>query len=110
MERVKLAEQAATKGEKLMERLRGLGNNRIKVGEVRGQGLMVGAELVKDLDSKEPAGAETAQLRTAARERKVLVGAGGLYGNVLRIQPPLTISDDELDQVVSVLEECFAEL
>lgn len=107
MERVKLADQASLKGEKLMERLRGLSNSKVQIGEVRGKGLMIGMELVKDLESREPAGAETARLKTMARERGVLVGAGGLNGNVLRIQPPLTISDDELDQLISVLEECF---
>jgi len=39
------------------------------------------------------------------RERGVLIGLGGVYGNVLRIQPPLTISDDELDRVLAAVKE-----
>jgi 4-aminobutyrate aminotransferase / (S)-3-amino-2-methylpropionate transaminase / 5-aminovalerate transaminase len=110
MERSRLAEEAARKGERLMESLKGLDSRKVKVGEVRGLGLMIGIELVRDLESKEPAAEETAMIRKLARERKVLLGAGGSHANVLRIQPPLTISDDELDRVVSVIQESLAEL
>ncbi|MFH1068158.1 MAG: aspartate aminotransferase family protein [Candidatus Glassbacteria bacterium] len=106
MEREKLAEQAAVKGERLMERLRGLnGRGKIEVGEVRGRGLMIGVEFVKSRETKEPAGEQAGGLRALARERRVLFGLGGYYGNVIRIQPPLTVTDNELDRVLKVLQE-----
>ncbi|HLA41390.1 MAG TPA: aspartate aminotransferase family protein, partial [Candidatus Glassbacteria bacterium] len=105
MQREKLAEQAAKKGERVMERLRSLdGRGKVVVGEVRGKGLMIGVEFVKNADTKEPASEAAGRLRVLGRERRVLYGLGGYYGNVLRIQPSLTISNDELDQVVDVLQ------
>ena len=105
MEREKLAQAAARKGERVMEKLRGLSSRKVKIGEVRGLGLMIGMELVKDLESKEPAAEEAAAVRRLSRERKVLIGVGGSLGNIVRVQPPLTITDDELDRVVEVLQE-----
>jgi len=105
MEREKLAQASARKGERVMEKLRGLSSHKVKIGEVRGLGLMIGMELVKDLESREPAAEETAAVRRLSRERKVLIGVGGSLGNTVRVQPPLTITDDELDRVVEVLQE-----
>lgn len=110
MEREDLASQAALKGERVMEKLRGIGSARVKVGEVRGLGLMIGVELVTDLETREPATIEAAVVRAKAREKGVLIGVGGLYGNVLRIQPPLTVTESQLDQVVQALRESVAEL
>ena len=105
MEREKLAQAAARKGERVMEKLRGLSSSKVVIGEVRGLGLMIGIELVKDAQSKEPAAEATATVRRLARERRVLIGVGGSLGNIVRVQPPLTITDDELDRVVEVLQE-----
>ena len=110
MEREKLADQAAAKGERVMEQLRGLKSPKVVIGEVRGKGLMIGAELVKNAETKEPASSEAAAIRKRAVEKRVLFGLGGFYGNVLRIQPSLTISDSELDQAVRVVGECMNEL
>lgn len=66
---------------------------------------MIGIEIVKNIDSKEPATAEAAKIRKAVRDKGVLLGLGGAYGNVLRVQPPLTISDDELDKVLAAIKE-----
>jgi 4-aminobutyrate aminotransferase len=99
----KLAENAAARGEDLMARLRLLQERARLVGDVRGAGLMIGLELVRDRRSKEPAAEEARALRAALRERGVLVGVGGVYGNVLRIQPPLSITADECDQLVGTL-------
>jgi len=98
----RLAERAREKGEQLMAELRrGLGTDR-RVGEIRGRGLMIGVELVKD-ESKAPAPELAKKLRALCRESGVLVGLGGIFGNVIRIQPPLVIEDEQLSAVADAL-------
>jgi len=75
------------------------------IGEVRGMGLMLGVELVRDLKTKEPANTEAADVLEKAKERGLLLGKGGLYGNVLRIKPPMCLSKDDADFLVDCLDE-----
>jgi alanine-glyoxylate transaminase / (R)-3-amino-2-methylpropionate-pyruvate transaminase len=74
------------------------------IGDVRGMGLMLGVELVRDRGSKEPAKEETLEIMEAAREFGVLLGKGGLEGNVLRIKPPMCISAADVDFALEVLD------
>jgi len=67
-------------------------------------GLMLGAELVKERDTKEPAAEETLVVWEAMREMGVLVGKGGLFGNILRIKPPLCITAADVDFAVEVMD------
>ena len=71
-------------------------------------GLMQGLELVKDRQTKEPAPQETAQLMEEARRRGLLIGKGGLWGNVIRMAPPMNISKADVDEAVKVLDEALA--
>ena len=100
-----LVENSARRGEQLMKRFRDLQEKCRLIGDVRGQGLMIGLELVRDRKTKEPAAGEAKAARTAMRERGVLVGVGGVYANVLRFQPPLSITAEECDRAADVLEE-----
>jgi alanine-glyoxylate transaminase/(R)-3-amino-2-methylpropionate-pyruvate transaminase len=75
------------------------------IGDVRGMGLMLGVELVKDRKTKEPASAETVELLELCRERQVLVGKGGLFGNVLRIKPPMCITKDDAAYMAQAIDE-----
>ena len=78
------------------------------VGDVRGMGLMLGVELVTDRKERTPASAETIEVLEAAREMGVLLGKGGLAGNVLRIKPPMCITADDVDFALDVLDRAFA--
>ena len=69
------------------------------IGDVRGMGLMQAIELVEDRKTKTPATAQTARLLEAARENGLLIGKGGLYGNVIRITPPMNIGRTRRGQV-----------
>ena len=99
-----LIENAAQRGQELMARLQQIQERSRFLGDVRGQGLMIGMEMVSDRKSKEPAPAIAREIRAALRERGILVGVGGLFGNVVRIQPPLSITADECDQLADCLE------
>lgn len=103
-----LIEHAAELGAWALEQLRNLQSSQPLIGEVRGQGLMIGIELVKDRATKEPAAAEAARVRTLCREAGVLLGVGGQFGNVLRLQPPLVITHEQLARAIHVLAQALA--
>jgi 4-aminobutyrate aminotransferase len=95
--------QAATKGNQVMAQLREMANEHELIGDVRGLGLMIGVELVTDRAKKTPAKQQAGAIRAFSREAGVLIGVGGQEGNVLRIQPPLTISESELERALDVI-------
>jgi 4-aminobutyrate aminotransferase / (S)-3-amino-2-methylpropionate transaminase / 5-aminovalerate transaminase len=99
-----LPAQAAAKGERFLAGLHDLAGKHDLIGEVRGIGLMLGMELVTDRKTKAPAKAEAAAIRKLCRENGVLVGVGGQLANVVRIQPPLVISDEQLDRTLDILD------
>jgi len=105
----RLLDNAATVGGHLRSRLDALGKKHAVVGEVRGMGLMQGVELVKDRKTKEPAPQATAAVMEAAKDRGLIVGKGGLYGNVLRISPPLNVTAADADQAADVLDQALTE-
>jgi 4-aminobutyrate aminotransferase-like enzyme len=74
------------------------------IGEVRGMGLMQAIELVEDRKSKTPATAQTAAVMEAARENRLLIGKGGMFGNVLRITPPMNVGRADVDQFIRLLD------
>ena len=78
------------------------------IGDVRGMGLMIGMELVGD--RKEPAVNEISKLFEKTKERGLLIGKGGLYGNVVRIAPPMTVDKAAVDEAVKILDNSLAGL
>ncbi len=80
------------------------------IGDVRGKGLMTGMELVKDRNTKEPASTEAAQVFERSKDLGLLIAKGGLYGNVLRIKPPMCINKADIDFMIEVLDIALGEL
>ena len=98
---------AIRRGERLRAGLRRLGERHAWIGDVRGLGLLVGMEFVRDRATRERFPAETAigiRIRDAARARGLLVRASHW---MLVLAPPLTISDDEVDEILAILEAAF---
>jgi len=110
IERDNLQNRCLVLGEKIMAGLRGLQKKHAIIGDVRGKGLMIGVELVKDRTTKEPASEACAQVFEIAREMGLLIGKGGLYGSVLRIKPPMCITEPDIDFMIEVLDQAFARL
>lgn len=102
-----LQENARKVGARLLQGFRRLQKHHRLIGDVRGIGLMLGVELVTDRASRAPAGAQTLEVLEAAREMGVLMGKGGLDGNVLRIKPPLCITIEDADFAVDVLDRAL---
>jgi len=105
----RLLDNAATVGAHFRSRLDSLAEKHAVIGEVRGMGLMQGIELVKDRKTKEPAPQATAAVMEAAKDKGLIIGKGGLYGNVLRISPALNVTQGDADQAADILDQAFAE-
>ncbi len=103
-----LQENSRVVGGRLKSGLHSLMREHRLVGDVRGMGLMLAIELVRDRETKEPAKAETLQVLEVARELGVLVGKGGIDGNVLRIKPPMCITTEDADFALDVLHRALA--
>jgi len=78
------------------------------IGDVRGLGLMLGVELVKDRKTKEPAKDACAEVFERCKDMGLLIGKGGLWGNTLRIKPPMIITPADADFLLAVLDEALA--
>jgi 4-aminobutyrate aminotransferase-like enzyme len=94
----------------LREKLEFLKEKYPLIGDVRGLGMMQGLELVRDRESKEPAPVEAAELMERARANGLLIGKGGLYGNVIRLAPPMNISKADVDEGMRMLDKSFGEV
>jgi 4-aminobutyrate aminotransferase-like enzyme len=107
IEEQNLQANAADTGAYLRSSLEELQRKHAIIGEVRGMGLMQGVELVEDRQSKTPAVNATLRIMEAARDNRILIGRGGLYGNVLRISPPLNIQRSDVDEFIRRLDRTF---
>ncbi len=102
-----LQANAKATGARLMERLRTMSANVPWIAEVRGRGLMVAIETVQT-DSDHPDPAKAAAIADGCRERGLLVGKGGLYGNVIRIAPMLNVTNEEIDHAADIVDAAVA--
>jgi 4-aminobutyrate aminotransferase len=99
---------AAAMGERLLGRARALMEKHACIGDVRGRGLMVGLEFVKDRTTREPAGELVQDLvQRAFRQGLLLLGAGK---STLRLAPPLVVDEHDVDTAMNMIDACLAEL
>jgi len=103
----KLQENAREVGSALIDRLKNLQQKHEIIGDVRGRGLLMAIELVKDRHSKAPATDETAALFERTREEGLVLSKSGPYRSVLRMVPPICLSMDDVAQVGDAMERCF---
>jgi 4-aminobutyrate aminotransferase len=101
-----LQANAAKRGAQLMDGLRGISEEFPELGDVRGKGLMLAAELVNPADGK-PDAATTVKLQQETKNRGLLIGKGGLYGNVLRMAPPMTLTEEEATEALEIMRDSF---
>jgi alanine-glyoxylate transaminase/(R)-3-amino-2-methylpropionate-pyruvate transaminase len=110
IEREKLQDNALKMGNYVLAGLEKLKARHQIIGDVRGKGLMLGIELVKDRGTKEPGKAECAQVLELTRDMGLLLGKGGLHGSVIRFAPPMCLTQADADFVLEVFEEAFSRL
>lgn len=99
-----LMANACNVGDYMLGGLRALADRHAAIGDVRGAGLFIGLELVRDRVSKEPAPELAAAVVNSLREHSILIGAAGAYGNVLKIRPPLCFSREHADMMLTALD------
>ncbi len=100
-----LCSRATKIGEITMSRLKSLQERCSAIGDVRGVGAMIGIELVKDRETKEPAKELTGKIIQYCLEQGVMLISAGVFGNVIRLLIPLVVTDEELDRGLTVLEK-----
>ncbi len=103
-----LRKNSAEVGGYFRQRLEDLKDKYTVIGDVRGMGLMQGLELVKDRETKEPDPQSVGKVFEETKKRRVLVGKGGLYGNVIRTGMMLNSTKDHVDELIGAFDASFA--
>lgn len=104
------AANARVVGDRIFAGLLKLADKHELIGEVRGKGLMLGVELVRDRKTKEPAPDKVLKVLDEARDMGVLFGKGGMAGNTIRVKPPLCSTVDDADQILDVLDKALTKV
>ena len=110
IEREGLPEKAVQSGKRAMDRFGEMMERFEMIGDVRGRGLLIGVDLVKDRKTKEPARAEAMKVCYRAWEKGLIMISFGRFGNVLRIAPPLNIKREELETALMIIEESIEDV
>ena len=105
-----LVENSKTTGAYLKSRLLELKKKHNIIGDMRGTGLALGVELVRDHNTREPAATETARLVNLVCDEGVLLGSEGVHGNILKIRPPIVFQQFHADIVVAALDNALLRL
>jgi alanine-glyoxylate transaminase / (R)-3-amino-2-methylpropionate-pyruvate transaminase len=104
IERENMQANSLNIGNKILAGLNELKEKDKLIGDVRGKGLLLGVELVKDRQSKEPAREECAQVMENCKEMGLLVGKGGLWGQTIRFSPPMCLKEHDADFLIDVVD------
>ena len=110
IERENLIANGRTVGDYLRAQLRELAETRPLIGNVRGHGMLVGLEFVTDREARTPASLETERLLELMRERQVLVGKEGRFGNILKLRPNLALQRAEVDAFIGALDSALEQI
>ena len=110
IEREKLQENSLKIGAQLRQGFARLAEKHSLIGDVRGLGLMLGVELVKDRATKTPARDECAAVFETCKDLGLLIGKGGLFGNTLRIKPPMCLTSADAEFLLSVVDQALAKV
>jgi 4-aminobutyrate aminotransferase/(S)-3-amino-2-methylpropionate transaminase len=109
LQKENICDRVTDLGQYVKSKLNELHTKNPLVGDIRGLGLMIGMELVKD-EAGTPAAQEAEFVRDACLRHGLIVGLGGTYANVVRFQPPLVISREQIDQAINIISKAFEEL
>jgi len=104
VEKHRLDENAKKVGNVLIKAFRDLSQRKTMIGDVRGRGLLIGIDLVKDKKTKKPAGEDVANIVRKALDKGFIIGTAGRYRNVLRMTPPLTLTTEQAEKAVTMLD------
>ncbi|MEN6625556.1 MAG: aspartate aminotransferase family protein [Candidatus Sumerlaeia bacterium] len=110
IKRENLVENARKVGEVLKSRLKGIQENSKYLGDVRGRGLVIGLEIVKDRKTKEPSADLTKKIILTAASKGLLMGPVGVFGNVIRVAPPLVVTEDQAHAMADIFADALAEV
>jgi 4-aminobutyrate aminotransferase-like enzyme len=97
-------------GDRMLQAMRPFADRHELVGDVRGSGLFLGVELVRNRETLEPAGAEASYVSNRMREVGILLGTDGPHHNVVKIRPPMPFNDEDADLLVGVLDRVLGEI
>ncbi len=101
----KLQENAKQMGDKLLAGLHGLQDKYEIAGDVRGYGLFIGLDLVTDRKTREPGTALADYVKNRMREHRILMSSESPHDNILKIRPPMTIEDDDINYILQVVDK-----
>jgi 4-aminobutyrate aminotransferase-like enzyme len=110
IEREHLMDNARVIGELFRERLAALAGKHELIGDVRGAGLFIGVELVRNRETREPATEATARIVNGLRERRILISSSGPAANVLKIRPPLPFAEEHVELFVETLDRVLEDV
>jgi 4-aminobutyrate aminotransferase len=105
MEKEKLVENARKVGSMMKDKLLKIAENSKYIGDIRGKGLVMGIEFVEDKKTKEPSAPKTKEFITRCIEKGIIFGKVGSYGNVIRVAPPIIISEEEANEALDVIQK-----
>ncbi|GAG55846.1 unnamed protein product, partial [marine sediment metagenome] len=110
IEKEQLLKQTMKIGNHMIKRLHEMSEEHEIIGDIRGKGLLIGVELVKDRISKKPDIEKIIELRTRVRKKGLILSSCGTYRQVIKIAPPLIISEEEADVGLNIFEDTIKEI